>query len=292
MFDEHFKSFFEKVIFQSTGVETEDIDFSFVAGGCINNTVKLSCKTGVFFLKWNESAPAGMFEVEAKGLKLLQDTGAVRVPEIINTGTIERKDYLLLEFLESGRRATNYSETLGRELAALHRHSSSYFGLNHDNYIGRLPQKNESKQSWANFFIECRLKPQVGLAAYNGLIANDTLLRFEAFYAKLPALFPEEASSLLHGDLWSGNVHTGPDGHAWLIDPAVYFGHREMDLAFTQLFGGFDASFYSAYHESSPLPPGWKERTDLCNLYPLMVHVNLFGTSYLPAVERTLYRYI
>jgi protein-ribulosamine 3-kinase len=292
MFDEHFKSFFEKVIFQSTGVETEEIDFSFVTGGCINNTVKLSCKAGVFFLKWNESAPAGMFEAEAKGLKLLQDTGAVRVPEIINTGTIEGKDYLLLEFLESARRAANQAETLGRELAALHRSSSSYFGLDHDNYIGRLPQKNESKQSWADFFIECRLKPQMGLAADNGLIANDTVLRFEAFYAKVPTLFPEEPPSLLHGDLWSGNVHTGPDGYAWLIDPAVYYGHREMDIAFTQLFGGFDEAFYKAYNEVFPLQPGWEERTEICNLYPLMVHVNLFGTSYLPAIERTLSRYV
>ncbi|WOK08161.1 fructosamine kinase family protein [Imperialibacter roseus] len=292
MFDEHFKSFFEKVIFQSTGVETEEIDFSFVAGGCINNTVKLSCKAGVFFLKWNESAPAGMFQVEARGLKLLQSTGAVRVPEIINTGSAEGKSYLLLEFLAPGRKATSYAETLGRELAALHQNSSPFFGLDHDNYIGQLLQKNETRPSWVDFFIECRLKPQVGLAAYNGLIANDTVLRFEAFYDKLPALFPEEPPSLLHGDLWSGNVHTGPDGHAWLIDPAVYFGHREMDLAFTQLFGGFEPSFYSAYHESFPLQPGWEERTDLCNLYPLMVHVNLFGTSYLAAVERTLSRYI
>ena len=233
-----------------------------------------------------------MFEVEARGLKLLQSTGAVRVPEIINTGSAEGKSYLLLEFLAPGRKATSYAETLGRELAALHQNSSPFFGLDHDNYIGRLPQKNETKPSWANFFIECQLKPQVGLAAYNGLIANDTVLRFEAFYDKLPALFPEEPPSLLHGDLWSGNVHTGPDGHAWLIDPAVYFGHRAMALAFTQLFGGFEPSFYSAYHESFPLQPGWEERTDLCNLYPLMVHVNLFGTSYLAAVERTLSRYI
>jgi protein-ribulosamine 3-kinase len=292
MFGGHFKSFFEQIMFQSTGIETDNIQFSFVAGGCINNTVKLSCPHGEFFLKWNEAAPADMFEAEAGGLKLLHESGQVRVPSIVNLGNAEGKNYLLLEFLESGRRASSYSATLGQELAALHKHTiGSSFGLDHDNYIGRLPQKNEIRTSWTDFFIECRLRPQVGLAAYSGLIGSDTVKQFEAFYTHIPSLFPEEPPSLLHGDLWSGNVHTGPDGHAWLIDPAVYYGHREMDIAFSQLFGGFDASFYAAYHEAFPLEAGWEQRTEICNLYPLMVHVNLFGTSYLSAVERTLERY-
>ena len=291
MLDEHFKSFFEKVIFQATGIETDRIEFTFVSGGCINNTVKLSCPAGDFFLKWNESAPAEMFETEAKGLNLLHHSGAVKVPDVIHTGGIEGRNFLLLEFLAPARRQNDYWQTLGRSMALLHQTTSDEHGLPYDNYIGRLAQKNESKSTWSDFFIECRLRPQVGLARYNHLIAEDTTNRFEQFYLKIPSLFPHEPPALLHGDLWSGNVHTGPDGHAWLIDPAVYFGHREMDIAFTQLFGGFDAAFYNAYNEAFPLQTGWEQRIDICNLYPLMVHVNLFGVSYLSAVERTLAKY-
>lgn len=292
MFNEHFQSFFEQVVFQSTGQEARDIKFSFVGGGCINNTARLQCGAGVFFIKWNESAPDDMFATEVAGLELLSQCGAVKVPEVIHQGRADSKDFVLMQFLEPSRQVADYWEQLGAGLADLHRITQPQFGLEYDNYIGRLCQKNEPKDSWPTFFSECRLRPQVGLALYNGLISSAMAEKFEPLYQKLPDLFPAESPALLHGDLWSGNVHTGPDGHAWLIDPAVYFGHREMELAFTRLFGGFDEAFYQSYQAAFPLQPGWQDRVELCNLYPLLVHVNLFGSSYLAGVERTLNRFV
>lgn len=287
-----FQPFFESVLLSCLGREFTDLQYFFVGGGCINETVKVQCAEGVFFLKWNEQAPEDMFAAEAAGLSLLEETGRVRVPGVLGHGKLHGKSYLLLEYLEPGRRIANYWQKLGRDLASLHQVSASRFGLFRDNYIGRLPQKNSEYLSWNDFFIENRLKPQVGLAYYNGLISTAHLSQFEQFYPKLSSLLPPEPPSLLHGDLWSGNVHTSPDGSACLIDPAVYYGHREMDLAFTRLFGGFDPEFYFAYHEHYPLQAGWEFRSDIFNLYPLLVHVNLFGRSYLPAVERTLRHYI
>ncbi len=292
MFSEDYDSFFTTVLFRCLGREIDEVNFTFLGGGCINETVKLSCSEGSFFLKWNQNAPEDMFPKEAAGLALLEHTGKIRVPQVVGHGEADGKSYLLLEYLEPGRRRDNYWETFGRNLAQLHQCTAPSFGLNHDNYIGRLPQKNESKKNWCEFFIECRLKPQVGMALYNQLVDARLHQSFEDLYARLPALLPQELPALLHGDLWSGNVHTSPDGHACLIDPAVYFGHREMDLAFTKLFGGFDPIFYHAYHEQFPLHPGWEDRLEIFSLYPLMVHVNLFGLSYMPAVERTLKHYI
>ncbi len=292
MIEDHFQSFFIQVIFESTGIETEDINFRFVSGGCINNAVKLKCAAGNFFLKWNENAPSDMFETEAKGLKLLANNGIVATPIVINQGKADGKYYLLLELLEPAPRDKTYWETLGFRLAELHGCKDPRHGLSYDNYIGRLHQNNAQSSSWIDFFINNRLRPQVELAKNNHLLPTQTGKQFELFFEKLPNLIPEASPSLLHGDLWSGNIHTGPDGQAWLIDPAVYYGNREMDLAFTKLFGGFDPLFYQAYREANPMQPGWQERIDICNVYPLMVHVNLFGLSYLSAVERTISRYL
>lgn len=292
MFSEDYESFFKAVLFRSLGKEVAEVHFTFLGGGCINDTVKLTCSEGSFFLKWNENAPEDMFPKEAVGLHILHNTGKIRVPQVVSQGAADHKPYLLLEYLEPGRQQSSYWETFGRELAELHKCTAPSFGLDHDNYIGRLPQKNEQRDSWSDFFIECRLKPQVGLAAYNHLIDDAMCRKFEVLYDKLPAIFPEESPALLHGDLWSGNVHISPGGYASIIDPAVHFGHREMDLAFTKLFGGFDPAFYHSYNESFPLFTGWEDRQEIFALYPLMVHVNLFGLSYLPAVERTLKHYM
>lgn len=292
MFSEDYESFFKQVIFRSIGTEVAELNFTFLAGGCINDTVKLSCAEGDFFLKWNDNVPEDMFAKEAAGLQLLFNSQTIRVPRVINQDHIDGKQFLLLEYLEPGRRQNTYWETLGQQLAALHKCQQDTFGLDHDNYIGRLPQKNERCKSWSEFFIECRLKPQVGLAKYNHLLPEKLYRQFDDFYRKVPGLFSDEPPSLLHGDLWSGNVHTSSEGFACIIDPAVYYGHREMDLAFTKLFGGFDPAFYYSYDETFPLSEGWEGRTELFNLYPLLVHVNLFGLSYLPAVERIVKRYI
>ncbi|HZI24010.1 MAG TPA: fructosamine kinase family protein, partial [Chryseolinea sp.] len=151
-----------------------------------------------------------------------------------------------------------------------------------------LPQFNNQNTSWVNFFIEQRLQVQVNLAIENGVAKADWEKKFAALYNKLPGLIPVEAPSLLHGDLWSGNLITDEKGEPCLIDPAVYYGNREADMAMTKLFGGFSGRFYAAYQEAFPLSPGHEQRVDLYNLYPLMVHVNLFGGSYVHSVESIL----
>lgn len=284
--------FFEAALFESTGRQLAVEEVQFLSGGCINNAVKLNTPEGNFFIKWNETIEEDMFAAEANGLRLLQADGNLCVPEVLGLGKVEEKHYLLLEFIDSRYPAKNYWEELGRLLARQHSHTADEYGLTENNYIGRLPQNNEQSGRWSDFFRDQRLNVQLGLAIYKGLVSDSFVKRFKSLYPKLPELLPEEPPALLHGDLWSGNVMVGAEGQPCLIDPAVYFGHREAELAFTELFGGFNDRFYKAYDEEKPLAPGYKERKDIYNLYPLMVHVNLFGTSYLSGVERTLKRFV
>ncbi len=283
--------FFERALFESTGRELQVEEVFFKSGGCINNAVRLNTSAGDFFLKWNEGIEDDMFAMEANGLQLLRAGGNLRVPEVLGVGKMEEKYYLLLEYLDSRHPSATYWQSLGQGLAQQHTLTSENYGLEENNFIGRLPQNNRQNKSWVNFFRESRLEVQLGLAIYNGLVTDDFVKKYKALYPKLPELLPEEPPSLLHGDLWSGNIMAGPAGEPCLIDPAVYYGHREAEIAFTELFGGFDALFYEAYREAMPVEPGYGERKDIYNIYPLMVHVNLFGTSYLSGVERTLKKF-
>jgi len=198
--------------------------------------------------------------------------------------------FLLLEFIEQRRRAPGYWEVLGHQLAQLHKCSAPSHGLDHNNYIGSLAQSNKTHRSWLTFFIEERLSPLLKLAIDDHHAPGVWMRKFETLYARLPSLLPDGRPSLLHGDLWSGNVITGHDGLPCLIDPAVYYGHREADLAMTHLFGGFEDGFYSSYESLYPLPTGFSERIDLYNLYPLLVHFNLFGASYAERITNILKR--
>ncbi|MFA0962485.1 fructosamine kinase family protein [Roseivirga sp. BDSF3-8] len=284
--------FFESALFESLGEELQVKDIEFKSGGCINNAVRLITDKGSFFIKWNDHGEPDMFEKEFRGLELLRKAGSGHVPQPFNHGQVGESRYLLTEYLDSYRKDNRYWENLGHNLALLHRQTSDQPGLNFNNYIGRLPQNNEPLPDWVDFFIERRLKVQAGLARYNGLVDDAFMNRFKKIYPKLSEILTDESHSLLHGDLWSGNVMTGPDGEGWLIDPAVYYGNREVDLGFTRLFGGFDQIFYDAYEESYPTITGLSERIDIYNLYPLLVHVNLFGLSYLSGVERIITKYI
>jgi fructosamine-3-kinase len=274
------------------GAEINILRLSSIGGGCINHAMKVETTSGNFFLKWNDAKKfPDMFEEEAKGLSLLKAVNTIGIPEIIGTGEAENYSFIVLEFIESGRREKNFWLDFGAALAHLHKHSSGLFGLNHDNYIGSLPQSNLQKKNWTEFFIEERLEKQIAIAKNSGAINNSTVQQFNNLYKRLPEIIPEEPPSLLHGDLWNGNFMTGADGKAWLIDPAVYYGHREMDLAMTKLFGGFSEEFYESYNETFPLQKGFSGRADIHNLYPLMVHVNLFGGSYVQEVKNILSRF-
>jgi fructosamine-3-kinase len=293
MFSTDYTPFFESVLFESLGKETQVDSYQVLSGGSINNALKISTKQGDFFLKWNESPQTeGMFAVEAKSLQLLADKQVFKIPNVINYGNNENKSYLLLEFVKSAHQKKIYWQNFGEQLAELHQHTNIQFGLHFNNFIGALPQSNEFFDTWIDFFIDRRLRVQSGLAYYNGLINKDLLLKFEYLYKKLPALLPTEKPSLLHGDLWSGNVMVGERGEPCLIDPAVYYGNREIEIAFTRLFGGFEDEFYEAYQSTFPLQTGFEERIEIYNLYPLLVHVNLFGTAYLSSVERVLNKFV
>jgi fructosamine-3-kinase len=264
-----------------------------LAGGSINEACMIQLDGVRYFVKWNSrSRYPGMFEAEANGLNLLSSTRTLRIPQQIATGNCGPYSYLLLEFIETGRPTSGSWERFGVGLAELHRNTFEFFGLDSDNYIGSLLQVNRPRYaSWPQFFVECRLRPQLKLAVQKGLINSSMQNQFDRLFSKMDKLFPAEPPSLLHGDLWSGNFLFADNGEACLIDPAVYFGHREMDIAMSLLFGGFDQSFYQSYHESWPLEKGWHERVDLCNLYPLLVHVNLFGGSYVSQTRAILNRF-
>ncbi len=263
-----------------------------ISGGCINDAKRLQTTVGDFFIKVNSAIRfPGMFEAEAKGLKLLRSANELYVPKVITTGEFGGQQFLVTEFVESDIKADSFWEDFGTSLARLHRYSGNSFGLDHDNYIGSLAQSNTKADTWPSFFINNRLNPQLKLARDRGLVGEKLIKHFEGLYLKLPEIFPQEPPALLHGDLWSGNYMVSAEGRACIIDPAVYFGHREMDIAMTRLFGGFGYELYDAYNEEYPMEQGWEARMDICNLYPLLVHVNLFGGSYLSQVESIIRRF-
>ncbi|MCG8309940.1 MAG: fructosamine kinase family protein [Cytophagales bacterium] len=285
--------FFEAIFEAAFGKSLKINGTQFKSGGCINNAVKLRTSRGDYFLKWQSGIPEDMFQKEAEGLKLLAEAGTIKIPEVIAFGKIEGKHYLLLEDIESAPPARNYWEDYGQSLAAMHKNNSARkYGLDYDNYIGKLPQPNATSDDWIDFFIRQRLEYQLKLAIKNALVSDHLVDRYRRFYDLLPGLLPVDRPALLHGDMWSGNAMVGNDGRVCLIDPAVYYGHREIELAFSQMFGGFGNEFYKAYEEAYPLESGFEERVDIYNIYPHMVHVNLFGTSYLGGVERVLRRYL
>jgi fructosamine-3-kinase len=256
-----------------------------LAGGDINQAYRAELADGrAVFVKTNEKPPPEMYPAEAHGLAWLGEAKALAIPEVLAVSSA----FLVLEFWD-GRPGRGFDEALGQGLAALHRFGAPSFGLCRDNFIGRLPQTNAARPTWCDFYRGCRLAPMVRSAVDDGLLPDSVPRRFEALYAKLEQLAgPAEPPSRLHGDLWGGNLHITPDGQPCLIDPAVYGGHREIDLAMMKLFGGFSGAVFSAYHEAWPLAPGHEERVALYQLYPLLVHVNLFGSSYVRGVEQAL----
>lgn len=262
---------------------------SSVSGGSINETVRMKTDEGFFFIKYNNARRyPQMFEKEALGLKLLGGSGTLRVPEVIGTGEADGNAFLVMEYLSSSKKKKNFWEEFGKGLARMHRHTFGKFGLDHDNYMGSLYQSNHYHDHWTDFFREERLEKQLLLAEKGGMANRRLRDAFDNLYGKLGELFPEEPPALVHGDLWSGNYMVDDRGEACLIDPAAYYGHREVDLGMSRLFGVFDPSFYRAYNDEYPLVPGWRERLAICNLYPLMVHVNLFGEGYLGSVYSIL----
>ena len=252
-----------------------------VGGGCINEACSLKTNIGNYFIKYNSaSAYPGMFEKEAAGLKILADTNTIEIPEVKVAVTINDYAYLLLQYIETGVSSRNFWNDFGTKLADIHRNTSDYFGLDHDNYIGSLVQKNSYHPDFFSFFISERIEPQLKEARNKGAFSHSETRYFDSLFNTLHNIIPVEKPALIHGDLWNGNYMVTADGSPCLVDPAVYYGHREADIAMTRLFGGFSPDFYGAYNQAWPMEKSWEKRMDVYNLYPLLVHVNLFGGSY------------
>ncbi len=263
-----------------------------VGGGCIANACRVETGASPFFLKYGEEVVARTFPGEAAGLRAL-GTGetSLSVPSVVETAvpTDERPGFLVLDWIETGPKSDRFWDTFGEGLAALHRHTEDRYGFEQDNFIGRLPQQNEWTESWPDFFRTQRLEPQVATARDRGRWQTGWTDALEQLYRRLPDILPATPpASVLHGDLWSGNFMVTADGTPALIDPAAYYGHREADLAMTELFGGFDDRFYDAYRAAWSLEPGYDTRRQIYNLYHLINHLNLFGTGYAGSVEKIL----
>ena len=268
------------------------IGFQAISGGDINQAFRLETAQQSFFLKYNQyPSGAAMLYAESVGLQHLASKEVIPIPKPLAQGSAAGHHYLLLPDWSGYKAAHDFWERFGRSLAALHQHTDTSFGLFENNFIAKLPQSNTPHASWANFYWEERLVPMIRQAVDDQLIDSSSVRALEKIGNRRSVLFPEGAPSLLHGDLWSGNFMTSPNGQAGLIDPAIYYGHREMDLAMTRLFGGFEGAFYEAYQAVFPLDLGWADRVLLCQLYPLLVHLNLFGRSYLGAVKRVIKAY-
>lgn len=259
----------------------EPTGMSSVGGGCIADSQVISTRSEKkYFLKQGFSN--GMFEKEAHGLQELARPNVIRIPKVISIGN----DYLLLEHIENGSRKKNFFENFGHQFALLHKHSSDKFGFFEDNFIGSTPQKNsasdEEASHWPTFYWNKRLLFQFRLAEKNGYANQELSSLFSKLENQLETILEgsEEPPALLHGDLWGGNYMVDDSGNPVLIDPAVYYGHREADLAMTKLFGGFSAEFYRSYQEKYPLKPGAEKREPVYLLYHVLNHLNLFGAGY------------
>ncbi|MCP4806647.1 MAG: fructosamine kinase family protein [Proteobacteria bacterium] len=261
----------------SAGLGVEARLVQTLPGGDINRAALIDAAGEPVFVKWNADPVDRMFACEAEGLSALRDAHTLRVPKVRAIGP----DFLAMEYIASATAAPDFDEKLGRGLAALHRVRGLRFGFHQDGVLGVVPQPNAWADSWVAFYRHRRVEPLAAEAERRGSLSGATLKTLRQVTSRLGSLIPAgPAPSRLHGDLWSGNVMASETGDPVLVDPAVFHGHREMDLAMTELFGGFSPRFYAAYREAWPLEPGYERRREVYQIVPLLIHVILFGGPY------------
>lgn len=263
-----------------------------VTGGDISRAYKIESSHNIYFLKANDKASAlKMFQQEAIALQTISKTKTIKSPQVIQVASFENQSYILMEYVESKTPSNQDMALFGEQLAHLHLTHSDAFGFDTDNFIGSLPQSNKKHSVWLDFYIEERLVPQLKIAIQRQLLSPAEVPDLTAMKLKTADIFKDVQPSLLHGDLWSGNYLISKDGTPYLIDPATYFGHSEVDIAMSLLFGGFGDSFYQAYHTVIQKETHTKARIELYQLYYLLVHLNLFGSSYYNSVKRIISKY-
>lgn len=264
------------------------LDFYSLAGGSINQVYLLKTSSGEKVVKLNKDTEfSGMFAAEKEGLEALKKSNTIDIPEVYSCGTIDATSYLLLEYKPEGKQLPNFASSFAEDLTALHKTTASQFGFHSSNYIGSLPQYNGKETSAAEFYINQRLEPQIKMASNRGFSFSN----LDKIYKNISAEIPEEKPALIHGDLWSGNYLINREGRPCLIDPAICYAPREMDLSMMKLFGGFPEEIFTTYNEIFPLEPGFRQRLSLWQLYYLLVHLNIFGNSYLPRVQHILHSF-
>jgi fructosamine-3-kinase len=262
------------------GASAEVKSFTPVSGGSISGSYFAEINNGKsLFIKKNRVSPENLFKCERNGLAALKSSGA-RVPEVYKVFIDAGHQYIVMQYIERTSQSKSSDYNFGRELAELHRKDAgNKYGFSENNYIGANRQFNDYSASWVSFFAEMRLGYQLKLAVNKKYFDDHEADVFSKLIDRLGDIIPEDKPSLIHGDLWGGNYINSAEG-CYLIDPAVYFGSREADIAMTELFGGFSNEFYRGYNDVYPLDKGYRERRDLYNLYHILNHLNLFGLSY------------
>lgn len=281
-----FKLEIEKALNSYFNKTEKIISFNGVGGGCINNGSTIITESDkTFFVKYNYNCPENMFNCEENGLKELKKSNTIKVPNVIVSGG--GKDgiplFLILENIKPSRKIDSFYEDFGKKFARMHKYTSDKYGFYENNYIGSTPQINTYEDDWLTFYKKHRLGYQIELAKKKHIATYELLKGMDKLLNKLDTIISsvKEPPALLHGDLWGGNYMIGNNGEVVLIDPAVYYGDREADLAMTEMFGGFPPSFYNAYNEEYPPKQGYKERSKIYKLYHYLNHLNLFGSGYL-----------
>ena len=262
----------EKELFQKINSITP------LGGGCIGNAMKVETENGTnYFIKQYENGK--MHEAEANGLNELKTANSIRIPRVLKFND----EFLILEFIDSAKPVDNFMQKFGQQLAQLHKNTSTKYGYFEDNFIGSTDQINvPQNDNWSEFYLENRIMYQFRLAEKNGYSTEELKSGIKLIEKRIDKILDgsNEDPTLIHGDLWGGNYISDQRGNPCLIDPAVYYGHREAELAMTKLFGGFDANFFAAYNKEYPLKEGWEYRENIYKLYHILNHLNLFGSSY------------
>jgi fructosamine-3-kinase len=279
--------------FLSEKLHTTIKSYRSVSGGDISSAYLIKTPLERLFLKHNRNPNAlDMFMAEKKGLETIAATKTIKTPNIIDIGKYNEDAYLLLQYIETKNPSEKEMENFGFQLAELHNaQTEGYFGFLEDNFIGRLHQSNKQHKTWIDFYIEERLQPQFEMALKLGLLNYKEIPSKEHLRSNVKTFFNTINPSLLHGDLWSGNYLVSNNGEVYLIDPATYYGHNEIDIAMSKLFGSFSNSFYNGYQQVIPFDKDTNDRIELYQLYYLLVHLNMFGSSYYSSVKRILSNY-